>query len=813
MSTRARPLVRRRPFAVLVVFATSLIASCAFGPQVVEDGPPTASVYVNIVDERGAPLPGAELELVDTHGERVVSRHRADHEGVVRLALSDPVVVVATADGRLDEPAVVGPDDNGLTIALWDRRDAAGRQRVSMHFGGDVMLGRRYLEPALPTASAHDAASARSLVRHLAPLTERADWTVVNLESVVGDLPDELALDGKGYPLRSAPFAVDALEALGVDLVTLGNDHTYDWGTDGLAVTFAALDAAGIAHVGAGSTPDEAIRGWIDDVAGITIGTISVTTIDGDEANDRLPDGDDVPPAGLSPTDAWRYEPRRFGFDGHGVTIPVAERRAGEAWRWFAELEPELSPTVSATLWAALTEVYPELQDWVARRGHGGAAWYRADDVEAEIARLRAEGADLVVLQLHGGFQFADVASATVRAAAQRAIDAGADLVVGHHPHVLQGAEWYGEGLIVHSLGNLLFDQDSMATFSSAVLRVITDGEQILQARLLPVVLDRYRPKPAAGSVAAAIVRLADASTALGAVSGRVAGGTIETVLGDLRGDETSIRRDGNAGLVGQGRLATGWRETLVADETVELPACTLVRSDLLPDGVELGLDVLGWGHFGDDGVSGLARHDDGPDRRLPLMWQVPGDAARWDVTTGPTGTLTDRALRLHTDPNRTTTTRLLATVDLARHGLFATDGSPLDDPAALTVTMSIRRDRSETPVVRFVTFEFDPTTQPRTQRLAGVELPIEVPDDGRWHEVELPLPDELLEPDEAGRVPNKANLLVDAPPAVFGIVDLDDVRVVEWRGRTDADLPVWVAADAVRAASDGELELEISSC
>src|SRR5690606_8049682 len=99
------------------------------------------------------------------------TEHRADHNGVVRLAVSDPLVAVVTAEGRLDEPVVIGPDDNGLTVTLWDRVDAEGRRRVSMHFGGDVMLGRRYLDPDRPTAWTHDDVSARRLIRHLAPLS------------------------------------------------------------------------------------------------------------------------------------------------------------------------------------------------------------------------------------------------------------------------------------------------------------------------------------------------------------------------------------------------------------------------------------------------------------------------------------------------------------------------------------------------------------------------------------------------------------------------------------------------------------------
>jgi poly-gamma-glutamate capsule biosynthesis protein CapA/YwtB (metallophosphatase superfamily) len=789
------------------------LASCAFGPQPADDGPPRFTVHLNVIDERGALLADASVELIDTHGTRQSSHHRADDRGLVRLELSSPAVVVVTAPGRIDEPVVVGPHDNGLTVALWDREGADGRQRVSMHFGGDVMLGRRYLDPDRRTAWVGSDTGARRLVRHLAPLSERADWTVVNLETVVGDLPDDSALAGKRFLLRSEPFAVDALDELGVDVVALGNNHVYDWGPDGLAVTLELLDEAGIGHVGAGPTRDEAVRGRLDEVGGLTVGTISVTTVNGDAINDRLPDGADPIPADLPEADAWQYELRRFGYSRHGVTIPFAERRIGDAWRVFADYEPDLDADAAAELWTALSDVYPELQDWVARRGHGGAAPYSADEVEAEITRLRAEGAEFVVFQLHGGFEFAEVASTFVRRAAHRAIDAGADLVVGHHPHVLQGVEWYGDGLIVHSLGNLVFDQDILPTFASAVLRVVTDGDEILEARILPVFLDRYRPKPATGQSAALIVRMIEQRTAAHAVSQRLPDGRVGTVTTDLDRAETSIRRHGNAGLVERGRTVAEWSAQMVAGEVVELPDCTLVRSDLLLPGVEIGTDQFGWGHFDRDTVSGIARSGDGPDRQLPLGWRVPGDPARWSTAPGSSGSMTDRAFSLVTDPNRPTTVRLIANVDLARHRLFDDDGTPVDARPELEVRLSARRDRGEQPALRFVTFEFDSTSTPITQRLTGVELPLDVPDDGRWHEVTVELPDGLLDPDESGRTANKANLLIDAPPAIFGTLDLDDVRIVEWRRRTRSEIPAWIAADFVRSETDGEIDLTVSRC
>src|SRR5205807_8093661 len=97
--------------------------------------------------------------------------------------------------------------------------------------------------------------------------------------------------------------------------------------------------------------------------------------------------------------------------------------------------------------------------DWVAGRGHGGpAAW----DPRTSPARIRqlARRDELVVVQLHAGFQFQEASSDHVRRMARAAIDAGADIVIAHHPHVLQGLERYTGHLIAYSLGNFVLDQN-----------------------------------------------------------------------------------------------------------------------------------------------------------------------------------------------------------------------------------------------------------------------------------------------------------------------------------------------------------------
>ena len=293
------------------------------------------------------------------------------------------------------------------------------------------------------------------------------------------------------------------------------------------------------------------------DAAGTSIGVVSMTTVNGDFVNDQLPTAEDPIPADLPPAEAWQYQPRvvSHGSEGAAGYLAPASRRAGDAWAEFERLAPSLTDEGQAELWAAITApaAYPELQDWVARRGHGGAAPYSARAMATEIERLRGAGADIVVAQFHGGFQFAEVKSTFLRRISEAAIDAGADMVISHHPHVLQGVEWYRGHLIAYSLGNLVFDQDFLATFPSAILRVVVAGDEVVEARFLPVMIDDYRPVAVTGEVAERIVRLLDARSAAPAESERIEALQVGGVLVETQPPGTeraTVRFERNSGVV-----------------------------------------------------------------------------------------------------------------------------------------------------------------------------------------------------------------------------------------------------------------------
>jgi poly-gamma-glutamate capsule biosynthesis protein CapA/YwtB (metallophosphatase superfamily) len=107
--------------------------------------------------------------------------------------------------------------------------------------------------------------------------------------------------------------------------------------------------------------------------------------------------------------------------------------------------------------------------------------------MQADVARL-LETADVAIVSMHAGTEYQSHPNPRQIEFAQAAIDAGARVVVGHHPHVTQPWERRGNGVIFYSLGNLVFDQFQRAeTQHGALAEVVFSGKTLESAALLPV--------------------------------------------------------------------------------------------------------------------------------------------------------------------------------------------------------------------------------------------------------------------------------------------------------------------------------------
>jgi gamma-polyglutamate biosynthesis protein CapA len=112
-----------------------------------------------------------------------------------------------------------------------------------------------------------------------------------------------------------------------------------------------------------------------------------------------------------------------------------------------------------------------------------------------DVSEIRKR-ADVVIVSMHHGVEYTLKPTAAQVAFAHAAIDAGATLVIGHHPHVVQPSERYRNGLIFYSLGNFIFDQyQRVETQHGEVVQISFVGRNILATHVMPVKITPTGPE------------------------------------------------------------------------------------------------------------------------------------------------------------------------------------------------------------------------------------------------------------------------------------------------------------------------------
>ncbi|MEY8353030.1 CapA family protein [Lachnospiraceae bacterium 54-53] len=267
----------------------------------------------------------------------------------------------------------------------------AGEQNPLIHllFAGDILLST-HVTTAYDNAGSIDGVLGEGLRSEIS----RADIFMANQEFPFSDRGS--AAPDKQFTFRLNPSRVSMMNEIGVDIVSLANNHSLDYGTDALVDTCTALDGAGIRYVGAGPNMDRARQLQTMEAEGKTIGFL------------------------------------------------------------------------------AASRVYPD-PGWVANsKKPGMVSGYDPSILLEEIGK--AEGAcDYLVVYVHWGVERDEKPQEYQRALGKQIIDAGADLVIGSHPHVLQGIEYYNGKPICYSLGNFIFGSSIPKT---ALLRAEVDFDQ-----------------------------------------------------------------------------------------------------------------------------------------------------------------------------------------------------------------------------------------------------------------------------------------------------------------------------------------------
>jgi poly-gamma-glutamate capsule biosynthesis protein CapA/YwtB (metallophosphatase superfamily) len=254
---------------------------------------------------------------------------------------------------------------------------------VTLALLGDLMLGR-------------GVKAAPDSLAYLKPELHAADLSLANLESPLTNDPPAAAMEA-GYNLCAAAPAAGVLDAWGLDLLSLANNHRFDCNPAGANETIRILTNLDLAPIGPGLEP------IYREINGLKLAFLA--------------------------------------FDD--ISSPLDEPAAMQA-----------------------------------------------------IHTARAAGS-MVIVSVHWGMEYQAGPSDRQKALAQQFAEAGAALIVGTHPHVLQPAEWIRTAsektLVLYSLGNAMFDQGGLAdTRQAALVAVTLDSKGVKSARAVPFEIDAF---------------------------------------------------------------------------------------------------------------------------------------------------------------------------------------------------------------------------------------------------------------------------------------------------------------------------------
>lgn len=178
----------------------------------------------------------------------------------------------------------------------------------------------------------------------------------------------------------------------------------------------------------------------------------------------------------------------RENLDDHGIRYSGAGRNRVEAHE--ASLIDAEGVTVGILGYDTIASYYH------AGATTPGSAKMTKAFLKKDIATARKAGADVVIVFPHWGVEYRARPTDAQRTLAHAAIDAGADLVIGNHPHWVQGMEVYKGKPIWYALGNFVFDQSwSNYTMQGITLELTFSGTDLRQIRMRPhLILDKAQP-------------------------------------------------------------------------------------------------------------------------------------------------------------------------------------------------------------------------------------------------------------------------------------------------------------------------------
>lgn len=243
---------------------------------------------------------------------------------------------------------------------------------------------------------------------------DNVDILFGNLESMISDKGRDV---GGIYSFRAEPEAMEGLVYAGFDIVTLANNHTFDWGREAFEDTMKRLLENNILYTGAGFNEEEA----------------------------------------------------------HSATIISLDNEFDIGFLGYTEF---LFPSAMATA------------------DRSGVTTLSMENMERDIKKAKEE-VDFLIVTFHYGAEYQKTPNSNQRMWSESAVDFGADIVIGHHPHVTQPVEIYNDRYIAYSLGNFIFDQYfSEETMKGFMLEIKFIDNNIIGANKIHYKLNEfYQPE------------------------------------------------------------------------------------------------------------------------------------------------------------------------------------------------------------------------------------------------------------------------------------------------------------------------------
>ncbi len=143
---------------------------------------------------------------------------------------------------------------------------------------------------------------------------------------------------------------------------------------------------------------------------------------------------------------------------------------------------------------------------WEGTDNEPGVAPARLDIIVEDIDKLK-EDVDCIIVTIHWGKEYTHEPTTEQKRLARAAIDAGAHVVLGHHPHVLQGIEFYREGVIAYSLGNFVFDINLPKTWETMMLEFTLSPTGPVDMTIIPTYIFGVQPRILQGTHKNALYR------------------------------------------------------------------------------------------------------------------------------------------------------------------------------------------------------------------------------------------------------------------------------------------------------------------